>query len=538
MSRTGLTAMFRVVMARLSRKSGFFWLVWGAVPLCLGGLLGGLAGVFATTQFSYVAGPAMEPALRSGDHLVVDAASPVRPGDLVVVRYTADSRDWLIISRLIAEAGDQVTCDGQQRVRVNGVVVRDSAGGPPSAERDPDAAYIAQSCLGFSVPYPLPEGMVVLLDDGRGLLRATGAEGVVGRAFMVVDPRWKPRFPGTPDAFRDPKLARADRRIPAPTIWAAVAAAGLSGLLGVAVTGAVRSVRRRHRASEQVGDPSGRRRTRWPRLLRLRTYARRGWTFRLVLVAAALCLGGLVGTPLTGSYAELDGLEENMAPTLRPGDRILADRVSSPRRGDVVLIRASAIRAALGGRLSGSQAARPSHVMRVIALPGDRVSCCDERQRLDINGWPFHERYVTASAAERAPRNVVVPADRVLVASDNGRELLLVAADGISGRVFAVLADEARPQFVGTPNAYQAAGLAPRGERIATPVVLACLTMIGIVGLLALGAIVLVRRARRWLRAVAAEAATATATPAAGGPSEAPARPNRSRASQTARRPG
>lgn len=76
---------------------------------------------------------------------------------------------------------------------------------------------------------------------------------------------------------------------------------------------------------------------------------------------------------------------ESMEVTLRRGDRVLVDRFSPHlrglRRGDVVVFRGPAFGAP--GR---------SYVKRVIGVAGDRVTCCDEKGRLTVNGRPLDER--------------------------------------------------------------------------------------------------------------------------------------------------
>jgi signal peptidase I len=101
------------------------------------------------------------------------------------------------------------------------------------------------------------------------------------------------------------------------------------------------------------------------------------------IAAATLC----IRSRLVESYSVLSG---SMLPTLQPEDRLLGNRLAyrrwsgapsaqSPRRGDIVVFRSSAVD---GGNLTDS----PEYlVKRVIGLPGDRISM---RGGVPvINGW-------------------------------------------------------------------------------------------------------------------------------------------------------
>ncbi len=59
-------------------------------------------------------------------------------------------------------------------------------------------------------------------------------------------------------------------------------------------------------------------------------------------------------------------------------------------------------------------------IKRVIGLPGDRVVCCDEGQRLTVNGAPIREPYVKdGNPASDCSFDIVVPRGRVWVMGDN-----------------------------------------------------------------------------------------------------------------------
>src|SRR3954471_13879342 len=79
---------------------------------------------------------------------------------------------------------------------------------------------------------------------------------------------------------------------------------------------------------------------------------------------------------------------ESMAPTLRPGDHVLVEKLSyrfgSPRRGDLVVFEAPD-----GGSLA---------VKRIVGLGGDRVAM--EDGVLAVNGRLQKERYVDESSVD------------------------------------------------------------------------------------------------------------------------------------------
>jgi signal peptidase I len=81
----------------------------------------------------------------------------------------------------------------------------------------------------------------------------------------------------------------------------------------------------------------------------------------------------------------------SMERTLQVGDRILVDRVSyhlhAVRRGDVVVFDGTDT----FGRI-GTGTGETDYVKRVIGLPGDRVTCCDDRGRITVNGAALDER--------------------------------------------------------------------------------------------------------------------------------------------------
>lgn len=128
---------------------------------------------------------------------------------------------------------------------------------------------------------------------------------------------------------------------------------------------------------------------------------------------------------------------ESMYDTLQDGDRVLVEKLSTIKRGEVVVFEDP------GGWLGGNGASQrgpigqafefvgvlpdssQGHLIkRAIGMPGDRVICCDSDGRLTVNGQPLDEsEYLIAYGEQVQPSTitfeVVVPAERVFVMGDN-----------------------------------------------------------------------------------------------------------------------
>jgi signal peptidase I len=178
----------------------------------------------------------------------------------------------------------------------------------------------------------------------------------------------------------------------------------------------------------------------------------------------ALVVTALVRGLLLGVYAVPSS---SMAPALEPGDRLLvwrpADDLAAVGRGDLVVVDGTgsfdpwvdrgtlasawaATAAALG--LPGGPTA---YVKRVVGLPGERITCCDESGSLLVDGEPLAELYLPAGTpASSTPFDVVVPPDRLWLLGDardasvDSRSFLgapgggSVPVDRLVGRVVAV----------------------------------------------------------------------------------------------------
>jgi signal peptidase I len=129
----------------------------------------------------------------------------------------------------------------------------------------------------------------------------------------------------------------------------------------------------------------------------------------------------------------------SMENTLLIGDRVVVQKITDFRRGDVVVF------ADPGGWLAGEpreergpfgkalefvgvlpDTSKGHLIKRVIGMPGDRVVCCDSKHRLTVNGVALDERsylYSEPDAGQVRPSDiefeVVVPKDRLFVMGDH-----------------------------------------------------------------------------------------------------------------------
>lgn len=130
----------------------------------------------------------------------------------------------------------------------------------------------------------------------------------------------------------------------------------------------------------------------------------------------------------------------SMEPTLRVGDRVLVNKLAyrfgnHPERGDVVVFdgtdsfageadsEGSAVTTLLREAGASVGLVRPSetdYVKRVIGVGGDLVSCCDKRGRIEVNGEPVDEGYLSPGDAPSSVRfETTVPSGRLWVMGDH-----------------------------------------------------------------------------------------------------------------------
>ncbi|MFY9714277.1 MAG: signal peptidase I, partial [Microbacterium sp.] len=141
----------------------------------------------------------------------------------------------------------------------------------------------------------------------------------------------------------------------------------------------------------------------------------------------------------------------SMEETLHPGDRVLVDRLAylaaGPASGDIVVFDAGSTWGPTGseddgitsilrrlGEVTGFGPSGPhTLIKRVIAGPGQTVSCCSADGRLLVDGVPLDEGYVfedlpfeagsldcgTSTRSGRCLPEVTVPDDSYLVLGDH-----------------------------------------------------------------------------------------------------------------------
>lgn len=430
-----------------------------------------------------------------GDWLIADRGGPVARGDVALIEYCArygcgasdPNRGSLIVYRVLAVAGDELGCDRQRRILVNG----QRLAGHRMAESDP----YSWLCSNDYVHEVAPRQLVLL--GRQGTTWAGWSDDVVGRGVVTWDggiPQWI-----APEReFVDAGPERAGARIPPMLSFGALAASAAMGLLALVGAWLIRQGRRLasywvNGDDAPIGFRAGLRRLGQDSAAAL---ARRSRTFWIACGLLTFFMCGGAAAVGTAQLAYVYPYETTMGQTVPGGSWVVADRMGSLRRGDVVLVLATALRAAETPRRPWPAAAGVQLVVtRVVALPGDRVRCCDLARRISVNLRPFHERYRPGTVV-RQDLVVSVPAGHVLVAGDSEQIFWLARRSAVTGRVVALKTGSVGPYVVGTPNALQQTGLAPRGERTAAPLVALGISASGLFGLAALGLWALARRLR------------------------------------------
>lgn len=159
-----------------------------------------------------------------------------------------------------------------------------------------------------------------------------------------------------------------------------------------------------------------------------------GWRFAFLALVLALLISGVVRSVWMDVYYIPSA---SMEPLFGSGDRILVSRTdfqAEPvRRGDVVVFDGRGTfaplnsgngplqdAAAAAGHWLGITGSDTTYIKRVIGLPGDHVVCCDDRQRLTVNGQALEEPYLyDGDAASKQKFNVIVPSGRLWLLGDH-----------------------------------------------------------------------------------------------------------------------
>jgi len=163
---------------------------------------------------------------------------------------------------------------------------------------------------------------------------------------------------------------------------------------------------------------------------------------------------------------------ESMENTLRIDDRVLVNKLiydfRDPRRGEVVVFEAPD-----NWRTNPT---KEDFIKRVIGVGGDRVFCCDEQQRLVINGQPLDEPYLYADGngsdrASEEPFDITVPPGRLWVMGDhrshsgdsrdhfvNTRDIdtATVPVGSVVGRAFVIFWPVSNTSWLSVPGSFAA----------------------------------------------------------------------------------
>lgn len=154
-----------------------------------------------------------------------------------------------------------------------------------------------------------------------------------------------------------------------------------------------------------------------------------------VIVVVALALSALIRAFLLQAFYVPSA---SMEDTLRPGDRIIASKIttelSGVSRGEIVVFKdpgdwlpdplppddswQTRVREALTfiGVLPSDSG--DDLVKRAIGIGGDRVACCDAEGRIVVNGVPLDEDYIIGPT-DQVRFDVTVPSNSMFVMGDN-----------------------------------------------------------------------------------------------------------------------
>ena len=183
---------------------------------------------------------------------------------------------------------------------------------------------------------------------------------------------------------------------------------------------------------------------------------------------------------------------ESMENTLLVGDRVVVEKLTDVKRGDVVVFEDPG--GWLGPEESGQKRGSvgrffeivgllpdSSHghlIKRLIGMPGDKVACCDEKGRLLVNGQPLDETsyLYPGDAPSQMEFQVTVPAGHVFVMGDhrsasgdsrvhlsdvdangnNPGDAAFVPMDKVTGRAVLVVWPAGRWGKLGVPDTFKA----------------------------------------------------------------------------------
>jgi signal peptidase I len=200
------------------------------------------------------------------------------------------------------------------------------------------------------------------------------------------------------------------------------------------------------------------------------TEKRRGsfWRELPILVGVAILVAVLVRAfVLQTFYIPSPSMEH----TLNVLDRVLVNKLvydfRNPRRGEIIVFEAPK------SWQSGNEG--EDFIKRIIGLPGDHVMCCDQQQRLVINGHAIDEPYIytdadgTRNAVADEPFDITVPTGRLWVMGDHREasadslehwetsqniQEATITEDSIVGRAFTIFWPVDRATWLSVPSTF------------------------------------------------------------------------------------
>ncbi|SCL20407.1 signal peptidase I [Micromonospora inyonensis] len=192
------------------------------------------------------------------------------------------------------------------------------------------------------------------------------------------------------------------------------------------------------------------------------------WKELPVLLGVAILVAVLVRAFVLQTFFIPSPSMEN---TLQIDDRVLVNKLvydfRSPERGEVIVFKAPT---EWSGNPDGED-----YIKRVIGVGGDRVVCCDEQDRLMINGRSLDEPYVYSVDGRRDKPadqefDVTIPKGRLWVMGDHRAasgdslehwerlqdvERATIPVDDVVGRAFTVFWPVSRATWLSVPSGFE-----------------------------------------------------------------------------------
>ena len=207
------------------------------------------------------------------------------------------------------------------------------------------------------------------------------------------------------------------------------------------------------------------------------------WQETILLLGLALVLAIIIKSLFVQAFYIPS---PSMEPQFVKDDRILVQKVSywggaSPSRGDIVVFKDP------GGWLDAAESGKPDSpvtrlmekiglyptgghlVKRVIGIGGDRVVCCDAKNRVTVNGQPLDEKaYLPkGTSASQIKFDRKVPNEHLWMMGDNrsfsydsrghmgGPGGGFVSEDLVVGKVFTLIWPWKRAEFIHRPSTFE-----------------------------------------------------------------------------------